>query len=402
MSTFKRKTKSGHTWGFCFDAPGSTREIRKRVTGGGFKTKGAAETAEATARLEAEAQWEAEQRGVTEAIPKTLRELIEEFFREHGERELAPKTLARYRDHAAALSPAVLEMRLPEVTPLHMTREWSRLSREGGRDRQTKTARSLSAKSVRNIAGFVSSVFAKALEWGAVTTNPVTFSAKPKGGPSRESIAFAPEQARAFIDAAVHRVVGEILEIAAATGARRGEVLALRWSDIQDGQAVISRSLSQVHARVFFKDPKTRSSRRVVTLPASAIQTLEAIRKNQDVYRAAFGKNYRRDLDLIFCEVNGEPLKPDSISAAVSAIRRKLKLPKGASLHALRHSHGSQLIAAGVDIPTVSARLGHSSPATTMKVYAHALKGRDTKAAELWEQFNRPAKADDQDAEVLN
>jgi len=388
MAIHKRKTKSGIRWAYYFNAPGATRQDRKTLTGGGFDTKQKAVDAEATRRLEAQAQWEAEQRGVTEEIPKTLRELIAEFFTEHAERELGAKTVDRYRDHAAILSPALLDTLLPDLTALHMTREWARLSREGGHYRRTKAARPLSAKTVRNVAGFVSSVFAKAMEWGAVNSNPVTASAKPKGA-ARDPVAFNPEQARQFIGAAVHRVVGDILEIAAATGARRGEVLALRWQDIQDDQAVIYRSMSQVGSKVFIKVTKTPAGKRIIALPSSALELLEQLRRSQQVYRDAFGANYRTDLDLIFCELNGEPLRPNSISASVSAIRRRLGLPKGASLHAFRHSHVSQLIAAGVDLPTISGRVGHASVATTLKIYAHLLKGRDSKAAEMWEQFQQ-------------
>ena len=80
---------------------------------------------------------------------------------------------------------------------------------------------------------------------------------------------------------------------------------------------------------------------------------------------------------------------PDSISASVSALFKKLKLPKGASLHTLRHSHGSHLLAAGMELPAVSERLGHSSVYVTATVYSHRIKGRDEEAARRWEEFQR-------------
>jgi len=390
MPIRKRITKSGVSWGYYLNRPGSTRACRQQITAWGFATKKAAVDAEAARRLELQAESSARQRGVTGEVPATLRELIARFFEEHT--GLAPKTAERYRDHAEALSAELRNLAISDVTTLRLTQEWARLAREGGHHRRTKAVRPLSAKSVRNIAGFLSSVYAKAMEWGIVLTNPVTASAKPKGQQGRESVAFAPDQMRTFIAASVHRVVPDVLEIAAATGARRGEVLALRWQDIVNGEAAICRSMSQVRGRVFIKEPKTRSGRRIVALPASALEILAGIRQKQDVYRLEYGADYRTDLDLIFCETNGEPLRPDSISSSVSALRKRLGLPKGANLHALRHSHGSQLLAAGVDIPTVSARLGHASPATTLKIYAHTLKGRDAKAAEMWERFQRAGK----------
>ncbi|MBI3666792.1 MAG: site-specific integrase [Acidobacteria bacterium] len=138
-----------------------------------------------------------------------------------------------------------------------------------------------------------------------------------------------------------------------------------------------------------FKDPKTEDSVRSVGLSASVLDALEAHRKRQAEFRRQFGPDYRADLDLIFVHPDGTPLKPDSISATVSALCRRLKLPKGVSLHTLRHSHGSHLLAAGMDLPVVSERLGHSSVRVTADVYSHAIRGRDDEAARRWEEFQR-------------
>ncbi len=178
------------------------------------------------------------------------------------------------------------------------------------------------------------------------------------------------------------------LEFSAATGARRGEVLALRWSDIDGGDVVISRSLTQTRVTLEFKGTKTERPRRV-SLPGSVRVRLEDHRKRQDEYRRQFGPDYRADLDLMFANPDGTPLKPDSVSASVSLLCRRLGLPRGASLHTLRHSHGSVLLADGVDLPTVSERLGHSSVRVTADIYSHALRGRDQDAARRWDEFMR-------------
>jgi integrase len=182
------------------------------------------------------------------------------------------------------------------------------------------------------------------------------------------------------------------LEVAAALGARRGEVLALRWSDIQDGRATVARSLTQTKQGLEFKGTKQERPR-VVKLPKSKLAALEAHRIRQDEFRCQFGPDYQAG-DLIFANPDGSPLKPDSVSATVSLLFRRLKLPKGASLHSLRHTHISHLLADGVPLPVVSARLGHSSVRVTAEIYAHMIHGQDA-AAERWEQYQRqnlPAK----------
>ena len=124
-----------------------------------------------------------------------------------------------------------------------------------------------------------------------------------------------------------------------------------------------------------------------MTLPESLLTFLKQHRERQDTFRTQFGPNYQANLDLIVANPDGTPLKPDSISSAVSALFRRLKLPKGTSLHTLRHTHGSHLLVAGMELPAVSARLGHSSPYVTATIYSHVISGRDDEAARLWEKY---------------
>ena len=126
-----------------------------------------------------------------------------------------------------------------------------------------------------------------------------------------------------------------MLEMATATGARRGEVLALRWSDIKGTDIFIDRSLCQTKEGLVFKGTKTDEPRKV-GMPPSLVACLEAHRLRQNEFRQ-FGPAYRSDLDLIFANPDGSPLMPNSVSSTVARLCRKLGLPKGASLHVLRH-----------------------------------------------------------------
>jgi Phage integrase, N-terminal SAM-like domain len=170
MSVHKRKTRSGKiTWSFQFSLPGATRTQRKRVFGNGYQTKAEAIAAEAARRLEEQQKEELAKTGAPLAaeLPKTLAMLLEEFFEQHADPKLAPKTIERYHDAAAYLDSVLLQMPLSEITPLHLSREWSRLLQSGGHTRKDKTPRPMSAKTVRNIAGVVSSAFSRAVRWGA-------------------------------------------------------------------------------------------------------------------------------------------------------------------------------------------------------------------------------------------
>jgi integrase len=390
MPVHKRKYRSGKVvWFYQFDIPGSTRTTRLLIKGSGFATKGEATDAEAARRIEEQQKLDLAKRGGgDEPIPTTLKMLLEEFLRQHAVEKLAPKTVERYREQAAYISLELLTKPLAEITPLHLTREWARLLKSGGHTRKTKSPRPLSAKTVRNIAGVVSSAFSRAIKWGLATTNPVTNSEPPKVKKHR-GIALTPDQQRMVIEAATEPwCLGTYLEVVAATGCRRGEVLALRWSDIHDGRAMVARSLTQTRDVLEFKGTKTEEPR-AVSLPASAIAALNSHRKSQEEFKHQFGPDYRVDLDLIFANPDGTPLKPDSISAAVSLLFRRLHLPKGTSLHSLRHTHTSHLLASGVPLPAVSARLGHGSIRTTQEIYSHMIHGQDDEAARRWEEFQR-------------
>jgi len=390
MPVYKRPYRSGKiVWCYVLDAPDSTRENRQQITGSGFATKHEAQDAEAQRRTEERQRQELTKAGrsVAGPLPRTLSMLLEEFFRQHVDKKLAPKTVERYHEQAAYLGPELLNMPIGEIASLHLSREWNRLLACGGHHRRTREPRPLSPKTVRNVAGIISSAFARAIKWGLVTTNPVTAS-EPPVPKKRRGMALTPAQQKLVCESASGPwCLAAFLEMCAGTGARRGEVLALRWSDIHDGRVVIARSLTQTKEVLEFKCTKTEDSTRPVSLAGSTLAALEAHRRRQDEFRQKFGPDYRTDLDLIFANPDGTPLKPDSVSATVSALCRRLKLPKGASLHTMRHSHGSQLIAAGVDLATVSERLGHSNVRVTAEIYAHAIRGQDDEAARKWDEF---------------
>ncbi|SPE39602.1 putative Integrase family protein [Candidatus Sulfopaludibacter sp. SbA3] len=399
MSVHKYKDRARKThWRYQFSLPGSTREDRKRVFGSGFASKVEATDAEAARRIEEQQKRDLAKAGVSVSaeIPKTLSMLLGEFFAQHVDVKLAPKTVERYHEQAAYLGLELLNMAICEITPLHFEREWNRLLKSGGHHRKTKLPRPLSAKTVRNIAGVVSSAFAKAVKWGLVKANPVTDS-DPPVPKKRKGIGLTVAQKDMLIEAATGPwCIALFLEMAVGLGARRGEVLALRWSDVVDGRATIARSLTQTKNLLEFKGTKT-DEMVVSKIPEETLPKLEAHRKRQDEFRLKFGPDYKSRLDLIFANPDGSPLKPDSVSATVSALFKRLKIPKpkGGALHLLRHTMASQMLDSGVPLPVVSRRLGHSSVRVTADIYSHAIHGQDDEAVRRWEEYqrqHRPAK----------
>ena len=170
--------------------------------------------------------------------------------------------------------------------------------------------------------------------------------------------------------------------LAFATGMRRGELAALRWSDIDlDGAtARVERSLEQTAAGLTFKSPKTAAGNRTIALPAFGITALREYRKERMELRFALGGGRLPDDTLVFGNIDDSPRAPRWITDAWRRAVKWRKLPK-VTFHSFRHSHASALIASGLDVVTISKRLGHATPAVTLSVYSHMFKNTDDLAA---------------------
>ena len=202
--------------------------------------------------------------------------------------------------------------------------------------------------------------------------------------PKREAMALDFSAARRLLESSSEHWLADFLIVDTGSGARRGELLALSWDDVGPDfcSITISKSLEQTKAGLRIKGTKGNNIR-PIPLPQDAVDALKRIKASQDEKRAMFGSDYRADLDLVFCHPDGDYIRLDTVTKAVRRLAKKAGFSR-VSLHTLRHSRGSQLLSAGVPLPVVSKRLGHTDVYTTAKVYAHALVSDEAAAAEKW------------------
>ena len=167
---------------------------------------------------------------------------------------------------------------------------------------------------------------------------------------------------------------------------RRGELLALRWSDVDlDGAKLrVEQSLEQTKAGLRFKAPKTKHGRCTISLPGSVVAELRAHWKAQQEQRLKLGQGRGSDDALVFAKWDGTARSPNATTREWTRAMAQLKLPP-VTMHALRHTHASQLIASGMDVLTISRRLGHGSPTITLSVYGHLFSNSDDRAAQVVE-----------------
>jgi integrase len=171
--------------------------------------------------------------------------------------------------------------------------------------------------------------------------------------------------------------------LALFTGMRRNEVLALRWGrvDLDKGVIQVREALEATLAHgIRFKTPKSKAGRRDITLPDILIDVLREHRKAQLELRLRLGAGRLHDNDLLFADIDGNPILPTAFSTRWGEFAERIGMPE-LTFHMLRHTHASQLIDQGVDIVTISRRLGHAKPDITLRVYAHRFQKDDSKAA---------------------
>ena len=274
----------------------------------------------------------------------------------------------------AHILPFVGSHKLSALTPLHLPGLYRKLQKEhGGR-------KALSMKSIRNIHGILHKALGQAVRWNLITLNPADRVEPPKPDkPQIQSIG-VDEMGKLLAvleSAGVWRLP---ILIAAFTGLRRGEVLALTWGDYdeQGKSLAVCHSLSAYSGSVSVKSTKTEKAR-VVLLPEVLIEAL-----NAEHQRPA----YTSPDDYICCyPTEGRRLSPKRFSEHFTAIVSKLNLP--ITLHGLRHTHASLLIAAGVPLKIVSERLGHSQTSTTAEIYAHVSKTMQQQAVDVLDRLHK-------------
>jgi integrase len=189
------------------------------------------------------------------------------------------------------------------------------------------------------------------------------------------------------VPALISKIQGERLYVPAVlamtAGMRLGEILALRDGRVDcDGKTIeVHEALEETKAKgVIFKTPKSKAGRRKLTLPDIAVEALREHRKQLLERRMKLGLGRLAPNDLLFANLEGMPLRPSAISSDWGELAERIGMPE-VTFHGLRHTHASQLIDSGVDIVTISKRLGHAKPSVTLAVYAHMFTSDDSKAA---------------------
>jgi integrase len=303
----------------------------------------------------------------------TLTQLIELHLAAH---KGAPGTVGSYRSLLGRhITPTIGRLRIGAVDVRTLDRFYDHLERQG-----------LAASTIRSAHALIRGALRQAVRWGWLATN-VARDARPPTVRRDDVRLPTPAQVLCAIEAAeaYDPEFGMFVRLAAATGARRGELCALRWSDVDLDRGVVRIDAAVVTAPgrgIVIKETKTHTRRGV----ALDVSTASALGRHRDLVRsrAAFGGVAVAPEAFVFSsEVDGgRPWRPEMASHRWDAVRRRIGLD-GVRLHDLRHFQATMLLRGGVPVKNVSKRLGHRDAATTLNVYAQFLEEADRQSADL-------------------
>ncbi|WP_166512334.1 tyrosine-type recombinase/integrase [Desulfallas thermosapovorans] len=266
-------------------------------------------------------------------------------------------TYRTYTFHVKRLNPLVKNLPMYGVTALDLQDRLSGLS-------------GLKPKTVKGIYGTLKTAMRQAVAWGILSIDPTVGLRAPRVPKAEKRVLEARELAT-LLEAAKNYKHHVIIRIIAITGMRLGEALALKWKDVDfgSGTVVVQRAVN-THKRELKPEPKTQSSRRTIPLDEETLMFLKDL-KNQLQERV--GSKKIREVLVFYADHDiNIPVRDNTVRRTLRRVLKSAGLPN-ITLHDLRHTAGSLLVAAGYPLPLVSSFLGHSSPATTTAVYSHAI-----------------------------
>ena len=314
------------------------------------------------------------------------------------------RTIIRYKELLKRIIPAIGHFKLSELKPQHLNALYEQLAKEG---LNKNTGKTLSNKTILEHHRVIRTILAQAEKELLIPYNAAAKATPPKVEKKEanylqiedvENILFylanEPLKQQAFVNLLIF------------TGFRRGEIMGLKWDkiDFKNNLITIDTNLLYSKERGIYEDtPKTEQSKRTISVPIQVMNILKAYRKEYNTKRLALG-SYWHDTNFVFVQENGKPMQPDTLTDYCYKFTKKynqiiekenkyklksqqIKLLPHINPHAFRHTQASMLILNGVDITTVSKRLGHAKTSTTADIYSHLMKKADESASNTLENI---------------
>jgi integrase len=350
-------------------------EERRRQTKSGFATRKACQAAMAKLLVAVE---EHSNVSPTRLI---MRDYLLKYWLPAIEGTIRPTTFAGYRTACQQhIIPQLGSCQLQRLTGATLNGLYATLGKEG----RVRGKGGLSPASVRQVHATLHRALRDAVRWGYLHHNAAESADPPRASAQHAELpAWNEEQLHAFLDSVRDDRLYPMWRVLAMSGCRRGEVLGLRWEDVdmEHGRVTIRRALVPVNGEVHVSEPKTKRGRRLIAFDSTTMALLKEQAAQQIREQETWGEGWL-DSGYVFTLESGAHLHPERISALFQRLVRSAAL-KPIPLHGLRHTYATLALSKGVNPAIVSLHLGHSSVAFTLDVYSHVLPQVDAEAAEL-------------------
>lgn len=307
----------------------------------------------------------------------TVGQWLDTWLNEYAKPRIRPTTWDSYEMNVRChIKPAIGGIPLKQLLPSHLQKLYNdKLA--GGRADGTG---GLSPRSVRYLHAILHEALKQAVREQLIARNPADVVAPPRQQ-KKEIKPLTTEQVQHLLATMKEDRLYSAFLLELGTGLRRGELLGLRWQDVDLDKGIIrvQQSLVRTKKGVLFQAPKTERSRRSIPLPENVVRELKRWKARQNQERLALGEAYQ-DNGLVFCREDGRWLEPTYFSKCFDKLLEKAGLPH-VRFHDLRHTHATQLLQLGVHVKVVQERLGHSTVTMTLDTYSHVLPGLQEDAA---------------------
>ena len=303
---------------------------------------------------------------------QTVAQYLESWY-ETVQFQVKPSTYRRYGDYVNHIKPILGKIILSKLTPQQVQMLYTRKLKDG-----------LSPTTVHNLHGMFHRALRDALRMGLVQRN-ITEMLQPPRRNHVEMRPFSEEEAKRFLEAIAGDRFEALYVLAVTTGMRQGELLGLRWQDIdvEHTSLHVRLSVQEDGSKFVLAEPKTTYSRRKIALSKLGLEALRKHRERQAEERATLGAAWNQAVDLVFPNTIGGIMIPDNLAQrSFPKLLEKGSLPD-IRFHDLRHTAATLLIARGVNIKVVSEMLGHADISITLRVYAHVTPHMQQVAADV-------------------
>jgi integrase len=385
--------KRGNTWSYVIRVKDPETGVSKPRWVGGFATEEAAKAARDESRVKARRGDYVDRNRITVAA------YLDDWIDSHA-MEIKPRTLQDYRSCLRLyVTPRIGHLQVQAVRPSTITKLYRDLLTSGGRDGQP-----LAVATVTHLHAVLRKAFRDAVIVDEIiNSNPVERAKRPRAQAHEPGTVWTVAQLRALLATARQHRLFAFFHTAAYTGARRGELLNLRWTDIDlDARKITITGSTAVIAGERVNGTTKSGRTRVVSIDDETVSVLRQHMADQAADQLHAGDSWRGVKDgYVFTTGWGEPIYPDTVTSLMTKLIAAHNQPDDgprprhplshARLHDLRHLHATTLLLSGVPVHVVAARLGHADPAITLRVYAHVIRTAGAAAADIFAQAVKAA-----------